>query len=452
MTIQTEKLYDFLELTKAMSPTNDPNNFFQFLQPINSLVFEKSFNLIPKAESSFYWDFPESNTSFLGIDNIHTFNSGQDLNLLNISSNFDDYGIEGVPQILVSIKFPQKENFKQWQDFKASSWFIPRLLFYCDNGSYYLNIFFASSEIENCNIILERIEKLLEKLDPKELHESAETDVRIVNISSPEKWDDIINTALNKIDSGIVNKVVLSRMIEYSINGFPDFGRIVSRLKREHPTSYIFIYKQNSSVFFGASPEKLIQIDKNKIETEALAGTIKRGVTIQEDELLSKIFFDDKKELNEHRSVVKYIVNVLSEFTTDISYDKSPQIKKLKYIQHLWTPIKAKLKPDCSVVSIIEKLNPTPAVCGEPREAALKIIEELEIFDRGLFTGVIGWYNKNGYGEFAVAIRSGLIKENKLLLFAGCGIVEGSTPGQEYRETELKFKSIISLFENENTN
>ncbi|MDQ7817718.1 MAG: isochorismate synthase [Melioribacteraceae bacterium] len=452
MTIQTKKLYDFLELLKLTSSTDDPYTFFQFLQPIESELFEKSFNLIPKTQSSFYWDYPESNESFFGFEEIFTSNSEQELNLLNIISNRNEYGIERIPEILVSIKFPINENFLEWEDFKASNWFIPRLLCYHNNDSYYLGVFFTGSEINNIDTILKQAEDLLENLGAEELPEYTDSQFRMVNMPSPQEWHDMINSVLNKINSGKVNKVVLSRMVEYSVNRLPDFTRVISRLKREYPNSYIFIFKQKSSIFFGASPEKLLKINKNNIETEALAGTIKRGVTVQEDELLSKIFFDDKKELTEHQSVVKYIVNALSDFTTDISYDKSPQIKKLKYIQHLWTPIKAKLKPDYSILSIINRLHPTPAVCGEPKEAALEIIEELEVFDRGLFAGVIGWYNKNGYGEFAVTIRSGLIKENKLLLFAGCGIVEGSTPGQEYRETELKLKSILSLFENENTN
>lgn len=447
MIIQREKLYRLLEKVNSKSSIDGTTDFYQFIEPINSLLFEKTFIFFQKSTNSFYWDFPESNESFFCFDEIFSFQTEQDLNLLNITSNRNEYGIEYLPEIIISKKFPLEENFKTWNDFQDSKWFIPRLLFFKKDDSCYLSLFFTYGEINNCNEILNDVDKLLEDIAKKEFNISTVSELLDLKASSTKEWQLNVESILQHINTGQVNKVVIARMIEYSLNRLPDFKHFANRLKQEYPSSYIFIHKQKSSIFFGASPEKLFKINRNQIETEALAGTVKRGETFQEDELLSKIFSDDRKELAEHQSVVNYIVNKLSDFAMDISYDTLPKIKKLKYIQHLWTPIKARLNPNSSVFSIIDKLHPTPAVCGEPKEEAIQIIKELENFDRGLFTGIIGWYNKNGLGVFTVAIRSGLIKENKLLLFAGCGIVEGSTPEQEYRETELKLKSILSLFE-----
>lgn len=451
MIIQSEKFYRFLEKFNSKLSIDRTHNFFQFIEPINPQLFERIFILVQKSNNFFYWDFPESNESFFCFDEIYSSQSEEDLNLLNILSNRDEYGIEYLPEIIISKKFPLKENFQTWNDFQDSMWFIPRLLFFRKNESYYLSLFLASGEINNCRPILNDIDKLLDDMMEKEFNIFSTSELLDLKESSMLEWQLNVESALQHINTGKVNKVVISRMIEYSLSRLPDFKHLATRLKQEYPSSYIFIYKQKSSFFFGASPEKLFKINRNQIETEALAGTVKRGGTFQEDELISKIFSDDRKEMREHHSVVEYIVNKLSEFASDISYNTTPKIKKLKYIQHLWTPIKARLNSNPSVFSIIEKLHPTPAICGEPKEEAILIIKELEKFDRGLFAGIIGWYNKNGFGEFTVAIRSGLIKENKLLLYAGCGIVEGSTPEQEYRETELKLKSILSLFENENT-
>ncbi|MCK7528226.1 MAG: chorismate-binding protein [Ignavibacteriales bacterium] len=100
----------------------------------------------------------------------------------------------------------------------------------------------------------------------------------------------------------------------------------------------------------------------------------------------------------------------------------------------------------------MSSLFPTPAVCGIPKEQSLKMIEKTEDFDRGLFSGVIGWFNADNYGEFFVTIRSALVKDNKLYAYAGCGIVEGSDPQEEFDESKLKLKPILSLFNNADKN
>jgi menaquinone-specific isochorismate synthase len=110
------------------------------------------------------------------------------------------------------------------------------------------------------------------------------------------------------------------------------------------------------------------------------------------------------------------------------------------------------LKNGVSIYSVIKKLHPTPAMCGLPAENAKLIIENLELFDRGLYSGVIGWIDFNNNADIAVGIRSALLKGNRLRAFAGCGIVKGSDALTEYNETELKLKPMLSLFENENIN
>jgi len=135
-----------------------------------------------------------------------------------------------------------------------------------------------------------------------------------------------------------------------------------------------------------------------------------------------------------------------------VEIDKNPIVKKLPNIQHLQTSVTGKLKSKDLIFKIISSLFPTPAVCGIPKEQSLKMIEKTEDFDRGLFAGVIGWFNADNYGEFFVTIRSALVKDNKLYAYAGCGIVEGSDPKEEYEETQLKLKPILSLFNNADKN
>ncbi|HBQ61496.1 MAG TPA: isochorismate synthase, partial [Balneolaceae bacterium] len=115
--------------------------------------------------------------------------------------------------------------------------------------------------------------------------------------------------------------------------------------------------------------------------------------------------------------------------------------------QHLYTPVHAKIKEGVSRTEVLSKLHPTPAVGGYPREAAMPYINKLEHFDRGWYAGPIGWINAYGEGEFVVAIRSGLINNNEVRFFAGCGIVEDSNPKKEWDETNLKFIPMLTALE-----
>jgi menaquinone-specific isochorismate synthase len=223
----------------------------------------------------------------------------------------------------------------------------------------------------------------------------------------------------------------------------------LKNLANNYPRCYIFAYAKNESIFFGASPEKLAKISDGWVEADALAGSTPRGKDRAEDEKLAGELLRSSKNLNEQNAVVEFITNSFSSFTEQIFFDEKPKIRKLSNIQHLWTPIKAKLKPGNTIFSILKEIHPTPAICGVPWTSALDFIRATEGYNRGLYAGIIGWFNFEQQGEFAVSIRSALLKNTELYAFAGCGIVEGSDPEQEFEETELKLKPILSLFDNE---
>jgi menaquinone-specific isochorismate synthase len=124
-------------------------------------------------------------------------------------------------------------------------------------------------------------------------------------------------------------------------------------------------------------------------------------------------------------------------------YPAQPQIRRLANVQHLDTPVNATLPEHVSLLDVIGAMHPTPAVGGTPREAAVSRIRELEGFPRGLYAGALGWLNARGGGEFFVGIRSALVEGAQARVYAGAGIVAGSTPEKEFAETELKFKAIL---------
>ncbi|MDZ7756070.1 isochorismate synthase [Rhodohalobacter sp.] len=154
-----------------------------------------------------------------------------------------------------------------------------------------------------------------------------------------------------------------------------------------------------------------------------------------------------QKDLSEHAFVLDAIEENLQRYSDILNIPISPGIKKLSNVQHLYTPVHAKIKEGVSRTEVLSKLHPTPAVGGYPREAAMPYINKLEHFDRGWYAAPLGWINAHGEGEFVVAIRSGLIKTNEVRFFAGCGIVEDSNPQKEWDETNLKFIPMLTALE-----
>jgi menaquinone-specific isochorismate synthase len=119
-------------------------------------------------------------------------------------------------------------------------------------------------------------------------------------------------------------------------------------------------------------------------------------------------------------------------------------LMKMKYIQHLYTPVIGRNREGTSLLHLVDRLHPTPALGGLPKQAAIEKIREIEQLDRGLYAAPVGWMDHQGNGEFAVAIRSGLIQGNEASLFAGCGIVADSNADSEYKETSIKFRPMLT--------
>ena len=260
-----------------------------------------------------------------------------------------------------------------------------------------------------------------------------------------KSWTSNVELALKRINENTLDKVVLARKIEIQLKSQFSLSFVINKLLNACDDCIVFSVKENNSIFWGATPEKLFSINKNILHTEALAGSIERSSDKTEDAFLGNQLLRDPKELNEQKKVLDYILSILENFSSDIKFNEIPFIKKLNTVQHLQTKITATINEKFDIFKFLEEIHPTPAVCGYPKDVSMKFILETENFDRGLYAGVIGWFNKFNVGEFYVGIRSALLKENKLNVFAGCGIVEGSIPEKEFQETEIKMKPILSV-------
>jgi menaquinone-specific isochorismate synthase len=249
--------------------------------------------------------------------------------------------------------------------------------------------------------------------------------------------------ALDCIGRGEFSKIVLARTRDLVADRPLHPLRLLNGLRQRFPSCYAFSFANGrGQSFIGASPERLVRVSRGVLETEALAGSIRRGAGASEDAALAAALQRSDKDLREQRLVIDAIAGRLEQLGLWPEFPGSPGIRRLANVQHLHTPIRAVLPDSVRLLDALGALHPTPAVGGEPRAAALARIPELEGFPRGLYAGALGWLNAHGGGEFFVGLRSALIDGARARLYAGAGIVAGSSPENEFAETELKFKAM----------
>ncbi len=253
-----------------------------------------------------------------------------------------------------------------------------------------------------------------------------------------------VQRALECIQGGEFQKIVLARAQDLAADRLLHPLEMLNGLRQRFPDCYAFSFTQGQGPsFIGASPEQLVRVSQGRLETEALAGSTRRGVTASEDAALGAALLRSEKDLREHRQVLDDIVARLEPLGVSPSYPTHPYIRRLANVQHLHTPVTAGMPSGVSVLQVVAAMHPTPAVGGTPRAAAVARIRELEGFPRGLYAGALGWLNARGGGEFFVGIRSAVVDGANARIFAGAGIVAGSLPEKEFAETELKFKAML---------
>ncbi len=254
------------------------------------------------------------------------------------------------------------------------------------------------------------------------------------------RWTDQVEQARSLIREHRFKKIVLARELRLRTDQKVSATQLIHFLRSEYPSCYSFLYQLNGqATFLGSTPEKLLSLQSQYVKTEAMAGSMSRGNTATQDTIYGKKLLESQKNLEEHAYVLNAIKEKLYSLTNSLEHTPRPIIKKYANIQHLCTPVAASLTNEMNAVDILARLHPTPAVGGYPEIEAVNHIQEMEQLERGWYAGPIGWFNTHRRAEFSVAIRSGLIRQNHIRFFAGCGIVQDSDPETEWKETDIKF-------------
>jgi isochorismate synthase len=253
-----------------------------------------------------------------------------------------------------------------------------------------------------------------------------------------------VEAALCEIAKGSFEKVVLARSVSVQEEGDYDPYALLGTLRRAHPTCAIFAVARPGVVFLGATPECLVRLVDGRIETASVAGSAPRGRSPEEDLELGRQLRESKKEQAEHAFVVRALCDALAPHCDALEVRESPRLMRLQDIQHLETPITGRLRESRSILELVGSVHPTPAIAGAPRKEALEWLSANENLDRGWYSAPIGFVDPQGGGEFYAALRSAVLRGSEARLFAGAGIVDGSDPEAELRETRLKLRAMLA--------
>jgi isochorismate synthase len=264
-------------------------------------------------------------------------------------------------------------------------------------------------------------------------------------VRNPVAWTAAVGTAAARLRAGVAEKVVLAREVIARGDGVVSAAMVVRALRAAYPSCFTYLVTgADGTAFAGASPELLIRRSGDRASSQPMAGSVARGATDVEDDRLARELEESAKDAVEHRLVSNFVVEALRPFAATVTA-RPPEVVRFTNIQHLSTKVYAELNPPpADALQLAAALHPTPAVGGWPREAAERLIEELEGLERGWYAGAVGWIDGRGDGEFAVALRCGLLWEDGARLYAGVGVMPDSDPARELEETELKFKALLT--------
>lgn len=275
---------------------------------------------------------------------------------------------------------------------------------------------------------------------------SAQPKVETRRELAPDVYPAAVTRVLESIKQGAYEKIVLARGIELEADRPWQPLDTLNRLRERFAGCFTFSFSgDNASSFIGATPERLLQIRNGRLLTEAIAGSAPRGQTAGEDAKYACALLESEKDLHEHICVRDSILRRLEKVGVVGQAEANPQLLLLANVQHLRTRIEAEVGESVHLLDILLEMHPTPAVGGSPREKAVPCIADLEQIERGLYAGVVGWFNHLNEGEMIVGIRSALIEGKFARLYAGAGIVEGSDPEKEMRETEMKLRALLDV-------
>jgi len=265
---------------------------------------------------------------------------------------------------------------------------------------------------------------------------------------SQQEFEDRVRTVKTYIEQGITEQVVLSRRLEADLEGDPFM--LYRKLRKKNPSPYMYYMEFDDHTVIGASPESLVSVTGNTVKVNPIAGTRKRGRDAEDDMALEVELRKDPKELAEHSMLVELSKAEMHQVCKPSTINVSSYMETVRYehVMHLVSEVEGTLAQGLHALDALKTCLPAGTVTGSPKKVAMDIIDELEDNHRGIYGGAIGYIGLNGNIDFALTIRTMLVKDSKAYVQAGAGIVAASEPEKEYLETVNKARSLLEVVKN----
>jgi salicylate biosynthesis isochorismate synthase/menaquinone-specific isochorismate synthase len=336
----------------------------------------------------------------------------------------------------------------EWDEFAPASLVVPECSLTRNGGRTWLTVNVEAAPDDTLAELLERIDVRLAELReaPLPLLDPAPTGTyKVLSPMPPAHYEEAVARAVERIRSGTLEKVVLAREVEVHAPVHHDPAAVLGVLREAFPSCYVFAISRGDATFLAASPELLIRREGQRASTVALAGSARRSADPAVDDHLGEQLLQSEKDREENAIVARWIAQALRPHAVWVTAAPEPSLVRIANIQHLGAPIRAQLASPLGALELAGLLHPTPAVGGEPGEAATKLIPALEGLDRGWYAGTVGWTDATGDGEFCVALRCALLRGPIAHCYAGCGIVRDSDPAAELAESEVKLQALLPV-------
>ncbi len=438
-----ELIKDFLEAQLSKTSTTPIVKRFELrIEKLDLLSWLTQQNF----ETKLYGSDQDDNYAIAGVGKAFMLEGNRNVNVQELFTTMRSILTPEYPYLRFygGLCFDDQKPNGEWENFGSYRFMIPRFELATKDGKmlFACNLVISPHSSDHSENVLQELDHL--RYSPQDIFIPVLEANSREDIPSQKVWQAHVQDILHTVKTSVCQKVVLARKTEFGFHNRLDPWMILRQLKKVTPYSYHFCFQfADGTVFLGASPERLYKRQDRTIESHAIAGTRRRGRTHREDEQLRQELLTSDKDHREHAFVVEAIESVLSDICDDFTKDNL-NILSLESGHHLLTSFQGKLKENIHDWEILQALHPTPAVGGFPRKEALEIIKQLEPFSRGWYAAPVGYVSLEET-EFVVAIRSALVKDNKLTVYAGAGIVEGSEPQSEWNEVENKIGNFLKV-------
>ncbi|MEM7410180.1 MAG: chorismate-binding protein [Myxococcota bacterium] len=357
-------------------------------------------------------------------------------------------GSSGSPLWVGGFAFDDAPSHGLWDAFPPACWWIPETLWTRTGELGHCTATVAVDPGDDPATTVERVEAawaVASAPTPTACPSRAAEALHLETARAAAEHRALVEAALAAISRGELEKAVVARALDVEREAPIDVWKLTHELRHGHPASATFWVGLGDSDFVGATPERLLRREGSEIRAMALAGSAARGRDPEEDGRLRRALVESKKEQAEHAVAVRELRDALEDAGAEVDAPDSPGVLELGGVRHLHTPLRGHFESDASLFDVARRSHPTAAVSGAPRLASRAWLGEHEALERGWYAGLVGFTTPDGEGELSAALRCALVQDRRARLFAGGGIVAGSDPDAELRETRLKWNVVLPL-------